>query len=70
MKDGSFNTVDVSTVTDTLIDHVTLTGDCQTGHAGGHPATFGRLRTSRSPVRVQGSRSIIGIANVERGGLG
>ncbi len=35
-KEGSFNTISLEGTTDTVLDHLTLTGDCQTGSAGGH----------------------------------
>ncbi len=36
VRTGSFNTVSIEGTTNTTLDHVTLTGDCQTGSTGGH----------------------------------
>jgi len=44
-KTGSFNTVSIEGATDTTLDHVTLTGDCQTGSTGGHVELNGTIGT-------------------------
>ena len=36
VKSGSFNTISIEGAANTTLDHVTLTGDCQTGSTGGH----------------------------------
>ena len=45
VKSGSFNTISIEGANDTTIDHVTLTGDCRTGSAGGHIELNGSLGT-------------------------
>ena len=45
VKSGSFNTISIEGATGTTIDHVTLTGDCRTGSAGGHIELNGSVGT-------------------------
>jgi hypothetical protein len=40
-QDGSFNTINLGTGKNITLDHLTLTGDCATGHKGGHIETNG-----------------------------